>query len=366
MSDKDDKNSQDSQSPKSIQTKKQGSSRYIFFGLISFLAFLLAGAAIGFGYYAWLELNKRLDQAAVDRQSITHDIATIDENVKLQSFKKQVKNNVETVDQKLDEQSKQIKQQASMQERLRKSVQETIAHVNRSQLGWGLKEAEHLLRMANHRLRIERDVAGAIMALNAASSRLHELKDERLIPVRESISKQVGKLKNFPYPDWVGISLQLDNVLAGLRQKLIKDVKHQHNEPERNQTNAANNDEQNSGWTKLIEDIKNSVINSVKITREEQKIKLFISQQEKQRDYEFLRIKLLGAKYAVTSRDDESYHRELEAAIAWLENTDTINNSNELIDELQELSTINLEPELPDITEANTLLLETMEDIENS
>ncbi len=362
----DDKNNQNSPSPNSAQTKKKTGSGHFFIGLIAFLALLMAVAGIALGYYAWLELNKRLDQAAVDRQSIAHDVATIDENARLQSFKKQMQENVENIDQQMVELSKQIEQQATLLERISESTQETFAHVNRSRLGWGVKEAEHVLRMANHRLHIERDIAGAITALNAASLRLHELNDPRLLPVRESISKQVGKLKNFPYPDWVGISLQLDNVLAGLRQKLIKDVKHQHNELQNDHTNTANDDEQNSGWTKLMEDIKNSIRNSVKITREEQKIKLFISQQEKQRAYEFLRMKLLGAKYAVTSRDDESYHRELEAAIVWLESTDSINNSSDLIDELRELTTINLEPELPDITEASTLLLETMESIENS
>jgi len=363
----DNNTKQKPQAPQQKQVKKSGSSGGRFFiGLIALLALLLAGAASGLGYYAWLELNKRLDQAGVDRQSIAHEVATIDENAKLQSFKKQVQNNVSTMNQKLATLSKQIEQQTKLQEKISRSTQETIAYVNRNQLGWGLKEAEHVLRMANHRLRIERDVAGTITALNAASSRLHELNDERLLPVRESISKQTGKLKNFPYPDWVGISLQLDNVLTGLKQKLIKDVKQKHNESQTISTDNARDDEQKSGWKKLIEDIKYSISDSVKITHEEQTLKLFISQQEKQRAYEFLRMKLLGAKYAVASHDDESYHRELEAALAWLESADSLNNGSDLINELQELSNLNLEPELPDITEPSLLLLEAIETIENS
>ena len=101
--------------------------------------------------------------------------------------------------------------------------------------------------MANHRLRIDRDVPGTITALKAASSRLHELKDPRLLPVRESVSKQVGKLKNFPYPDWVGISLQIDNILAGLKQTIIKNAKHQRKEVAETKTKTNNNEKQ-SGW----------------------------------------------------------------------------------------------------------------------
>lgn len=345
---------------------KQSSGGNFFIGLLAFLALLIAGASIGLGYYAWLELNKRHNQAAVDRKSIAHEIATIDENVKLLGFKKQVQQSIETMDQQLIEQSQQIEQQASLIERLNFSTQETIAHVNRSQLGWGLKEVEHVLRMANHRLRIERDVAGAITALNAASTRVQELNDERLLPVRESILKQIGKLKNFPYPDWIGISLQLDNTLAGIKRTLIKETKQDKEEAETNQNNAEIDNEPKSAWQKLTQDIKNSINNSVKITREEQKLKLFISQQDKQRAYEFLRMKLLGAKYAVASRDNESYHREIEAALAWLENTDTINNSKELTSDLEELSNIDLEPKLPDITQPNTLLIDILENIEKS
>ena len=62
--------------------------------LMSLLAILLASGGIAVGYKAWLDMNKRMDQAAVDRQSIAHEVETIDESIKLQNFKKQVESNV--------------------------------------------------------------------------------------------------------------------------------------------------------------------------------------------------------------------------------------------------------------------------------
>jgi len=355
---------QPNQTGKKSATKSGGGGRF-FIGLLSLLALLLSGTGIALGYKVWLELNKRMDQAAVDRQSIAHEVATIDESIKLQSFKKQIENNVSSINQTVGELSSQIENQAKAQKGIELAAQETLQHVNRSQLGWGLKETEHVLRMANHRLRIERDVPGTITALKAASSRLHDLNDPRLLPVRESVSKQVGKLKNFPYPDWVGISLHIDNILAGLKQSVIKNAKHQQEKNSADEKAKPNNEEL-SGWGKLVDGVKNSINDSIKVTREEQKLKMFISNQEAQQAYEFMRIKLLGAKYAVASRDDDAYHQELEAALAWLESTDTLYDKREMIEELSELNDINLEPELPDITEANTLLIETMETINNS
>jgi len=345
-------------------TKSGGSSRF-FISLLSLLALLLSGAGVGLGYKAWLKLNKRIDQAAVDRQSISHEVATIDESIKLQNFKKQIEENVSSINQTVDVLSNQIEIQAKAQKGTELAAQETLRHVNRSQLGWGLRETEHVLRMANHRLRIERDVPGTITALKAASSRLHELNDPRLLPVRESVSKQVGKLKNFPYPDWVGISLHIDNILAGLKQTIIKNAKNKQAENSADEK-VKPKSEKLSSWGKLVDGVKNSINDSIKVTREEQKLKMFISEQESLQAYEFIRVKLLGAKYAAASRDDDAYHQELGAAVAWLESTDTLHSKKELIEDLSELNDINLEPDLPDITEANTLLIEIMETINNS
>ena len=276
---------------------------------------LLLGGG-GAGYYAWLELNERLDLAAVGRQSIAHDIATIDESAKFQNFKQELQEQVATLDLRLNELSGQIEQQASRQQGLREFVEETLTRVNRSQLGWGLKEALHILHIANHRLRIERDITGSITAMNTASSRLHELNDPRLLPVRESISRQIGKLKNVPDPDWVGISLQFNNLLAGIRPEIGDDRPHR--DPPGEPHGTDRDESALPAWKKLVEYVKDSVNRSVTVTRKDQGSKVFVSRQEKLHAYEFLRTRLLGAKYALASRDNESYHLELEAALAWL------------------------------------------------
>lgn len=350
---------------KNVKEKKSSGFAGFLVGLMSFIALLLASGGIALGYKVWLDMNKRMDQAAVDRQSIAHELETIDESIKLQNFKKQVESNVSRIGQQVENLANEIQKQADVQKDISLTTQETLALVNRSQLAWGLKEVEHVLRMANHRLRIERDVAGSITALKAADKRLSELKDPRLLPVRESILKQIGKLKNFPYPDWVGISLQLDNILDGLKKNVISNAKNMGtSETDKNQNSTV--DKKVTGWKKLVDGVKNSINESIQVTKEEQRLKLFISQQESEQAYEYLRGKILSTKYAVASRDDETYHRELEAALAWLDSNETLIGKKEIISELKELNNINLEPELPDITAANILLMETLASIEES
>ncbi len=141
--------SNNNQAKPAAQIKNSSSTSNWLVGLISFVAIFSAGGGIGLGYYAWLELNKRLDIAAVDRQSISHDIETIDENSRLQSFKSQIQHNIEEFEPQLIELSKQIEQQAVLQEKFSESTLETIAYVNRSQLNWGLRKVWHSSMVPN-------------------------------------------------------------------------------------------------------------------------------------------------------------------------------------------------------------------------
>ena len=352
---------------KSGKVNKNSNTRTsnFFIGLLSTLAIILAGSGIGLGYFTWLKINKELDAASVDRQSIAHEITTIDENARLQSFKKQIHHSLETFENKLTELKNQLDLQADLQEKIYETSLDTVAYVNRSQLIWGLKEAEHVLRMANHNLQIENDISGAIAAMQTADNRLVELNDIRLEPLRDSISNQVKILNNFPYPDLIGLRLNIDRLLVDLRRSLISSI--QFDEGIQKFDEPKNEDYVDlSWWSRLLTNLKNLFSSSVTVSNEKQKMKLFIAQQEKQQAYEFLRMKLLGAKYSIASHDDKTYHRELEAALAWLNNSNSIKHKKELIHDLNELNSINIEPDLPDISEPYILLNDIFDKIESN
>ena len=322
---------------------------------------LLAGASGA--YYAWIELNKRLDEAAEQRQSLAHDIATIDDSAVFLDFKNNWQGQVSTLDQRINTLSEGLKELAGRQENIRRHVQKSLARINRGQLEWGLSETLQVLHMANHRLLIERDIAGTTTALNLASKRLHELNDPRLLPVRESISRQIGKLENTPVPDWVGISLKLNNTLARLRQDIAGAATAREPQPESSSTDSNENNQ--TPWQKLAGQVKVFIDESIKITRKEQPSSMLVNGQDKELVHEFLRARLLSAQYALANRDDQSYHQEIEAAVAWLEKSTHLTGLSHLANELEDLNSVNLKPELPDISEPSILLAELLEKIES-
>jgi uroporphyrin-3 C-methyltransferase len=77
---------------------------------------------------------------------------------------------------------------------------------------WQLAEVQYLLRMANHRLLMERDVAGAVRLLRAADEVLRGLDDLSLHEVRARIASEVLALESLPALDAEGLFLQLEAI----------------------------------------------------------------------------------------------------------------------------------------------------------
>lgn len=77
---------------------------------------------------------------------------------------------------------------------------------------WRIAEAAYLLRIANQRARLERDLRGAHDLLAAADDILSELDDYSLVPVREALVEARAALAAQPAVDRVALYLELEAV----------------------------------------------------------------------------------------------------------------------------------------------------------
>jgi len=361
-------------------TNKQKSGGAIL-GFFVFLTFLLVVAGIGAGYYVWQQTQQQLQAAEVERQALKHALGNLDENPRIQKFSHNFNKKVEATNSKVQQLGKDLNTVTAEQKRLASAVQSTSDIVERSQTGWMLKEVEHVMRMSQYRLLLDRDFDGALAGLNAADQRLNDINDVRLIPIRQSIAKQTQTLQQFPHPDYTGLQLQLDNIIAQLKDGLIKQASQVVQVSEANeqqQTSPQVSEEETQPldakriWQisktfilETVDKVKAALSDSVNITHGEQKIALFIEEQEKKRAYDFLRNKLLGAKYSVSTRDDTAFHQQLNAALAWLENNNQFTNGDSLIKEITDLNKTNLTPVLPDISEPSILLAKYMDTLKD-
>ena len=305
--------------------------------------------------------------------------------MKIHAFKNSVAistKKIEDTNSTVNKLSKNIKSISGEQQRLTDVVENTSDIIGRGQNGWMLKEVEHVLRMSQHRLLLDRDFDGAMAGLKAADQRLNDIHDVRLIPIRKSIAKQTHVLDQFPHPDYIGIQLQLDNTIAALKNGLLKQANEHATDKQQPQPSASsegnNKPTDNKPFNvekflaigkqfalETLEKTKAALSDSVNVTHGEQKIALFIEEQEKKRAYDFLRNKLLGAKYSVSTRDDSAFHQQLNAASAWLNDNDQFTNQSSLTKEIEQLNKNNLMPELPDISEPTRLLEKHMNSLKD-
>ncbi|MEM8844576.1 MAG: uroporphyrinogen-III C-methyltransferase [Pseudomonadota bacterium] len=347
-------------------------------GFFVFLTFIIAVGGIGAGYYYWQKIEQTLRSAEVERQSLKHALSTVDENPRFQKLSRDINKKVEDGTNKLKDLQDSVKVIQEDQKQAQAILDKTRDLVSRGQTEWRLNEVEHILRMSQYRLLLDRDITSAQAGLKAADTGLNEINDVRLIPIRTSISKQIQALNNFPLPDYVGIQLELDNTIAHLKTGLISQAKTvATKQPTESISSAETQITEKSEkfvWNyeniwqttktfvvNLYEKTKTYINESIEVTRGEHKVAVFIEQQEKKRAYEFLRTKLLAAKYSVSTRDDNSYHQQLNAAIAWLENNDEFTNKSQLINEIKELNKIDISPVLPDISQPSLLLAKYIE-----
>jgi uroporphyrin-3 C-methyltransferase len=79
---------------------------------------------------------------------------------------------------------------------------------------WALSEIEQMLSTASEQLQLAGNVQGALIALQAADSRLSHAQTPQFVSVRRAIAHDIERLKALPSVDITGITLRLDSVIG--------------------------------------------------------------------------------------------------------------------------------------------------------
>ncbi len=180
--------------------------RRSLFSLFNFLLILaLAGAG---GYYYWLELQLKRDYEQTIAQ-LESELARKADSARVDGAIDPLKNDIAGVREQLtgieQTQSNLEQKQASLE-----TASEKLYELyGRDKNDWQLAEVEYLLRIAQHKLILQDDFAGAAVTLQAASDLIARTGDPGLLPVRVRISEEIADLKTRVRPDLVGIALTL-------------------------------------------------------------------------------------------------------------------------------------------------------------
>lgn len=233
--------------------------------------------------------------------------------------------------------------------------QQAIEIVNRSQREWALSEIDYLLRMAHRRIEVAKDVAGAIAALKGADERIKELADLNLFKIRKQLAKDIAGLNAIHQADVNGISLAIDGMLVYISELPFKSVKDEIKV-------QLSEDKKTEPVTEEDKSFVDSVFDTVKkigdIKVHQRSIEAASSLEQQTQIEQLLRTYLLSSRLAALRFNQTQFLREIQQAseILRLHYDVTDNRVEQLQKTLSDLSALQLNPDLPELTKAWNLL----------
>ncbi|MDO8466316.1 MAG: uroporphyrinogen-III C-methyltransferase [Gallionella sp.] len=212
-----------------------------------------------------------------------------------------------------------------------------------------LAEVEQMLLIAGQQLQLSANVKAALIAMQSADTRLQRMNRPSFDGLRKAISQDMDKLRALPNVDITAINLQLDNLMPAV-DELPLVFQQRAAKKEALPQIAPLKDE--ATWQQLLREIWQEAKQLVRI---EDTGKAEIPLLPPNQEFflrENLKLRLLSARLALLSRDEDGFRQELKTAQLWTARYFD-GRSNEVMRMLAGLKKIAASPvsiELPDVS----------------
>ncbi|WP_372995261.1 uroporphyrinogen-III C-methyltransferase [Marinobacter sp.] len=322
--------------------------------LVAIVALIVA---VALALWSWQQWNNH--QAVMQTlQSLQQDTAQLEDRYGDRGS--QQSQRLQSLEEKLASQRELI---ATQQRQIDHNARELLEAGNRTRTDWLLAEAEYLLRIANQRLMIEKDIRGAMSALEAADEVLAESDDIGVYPVRQQLAREILALKGLTDVDRTGLYLKLEAAIDSIHQ-LTDQALINENAPGFIASSGA--EEEPGGepgalaqaWNK----VKSTLMQVVVVRRMDEPVKPLLSPDQSAYARLNLQLMLEEAEMAVLRGNQPLYERALTKARTTIDDWYDASNARvtALTETLSELAQKNVDPELPDISQSLDLLKERL------
>lgn len=318
-----------------------------FFTVVNLIIVFSLGAA---GYWFWMQWQQSQtqqssflasQQSALDAQ--TQANASLQQS--LTQKNQQLQSTVDALSQKLTLNQQQIAANS-----------DNLADVTgRRPSDWLIAEADYLVRMAGRKLWLENDVNTAILMLQSADSRLQDLADPSLLPIRQLLANDVQSLQQINNVSLTSVALALSSLTPQVKNLplAIQEV------PELN-TNEPDADQ---SWLEELRDYVSANMFNFEPRMEGESIKPVLSLQQQWLVKEQLKHTLLQTQTAVLQEQDtlfqQSVQRSLEIIIENFDLQDP--RVEDFISSIQNLTETDLKRVYPDQLESALPLKDLLE-----
>jgi len=309
--------------------------------LLLLFALLFAGA---YGaYYLQAEIGQVQSALNTDLQSIRDSQGQFVQQLQAQQDARQ------SWEQQL---SRIREQQVATDSRLQRLVRTP----HKDSRDWVLAEAEYLIRAADTRVRLERDVVSAALAMEQADQRLMELGLPDLIPVRKQLRQDINNLRAVAGVDIPGKAL----LLSDLAERVVSlSMKEGMGRPSlKAEQPVASASEQPRDWRGMLAAVWHDIKTLIVIRKQETPDAVLYDPDRNEHLYQNIQQELLSARLSMLRRDSKNMQASLKRVSAWLRDYfDTRDPAvKSVASSLEELQGLELSPPLPSVSGSLRLL----------
>ena len=178
---------------------------------------------------------------------------------------------------------------------------------------WVLSEIEQMLITASQQLQLAGNVRTALIALEAADKRLAQADRPGLLSLRRVLARDIERLKSAPLVDVPGMTLKIDNVIAGVARFPLA------SEQRPSTADSARPPATSSAWTRFATEALQDLRDLLRIRVAETREVPLLAPEQSYFLRENLRLKLLSARLALLARDESAFRADLRTAAEWLD-----------------------------------------------
>lgn len=278
-------------------------------GSLAALAMGLAVLTILFSAYQWYQNRGAEDTLRRDLARRLADMET--QNKEAGARATQAATALRDAEVKLGVLEAKLAESQSQQVALETLYQE----LSRNRDDWAFADIEQSVLLASQQLQIAANVRAALIGLENAEARLQRMDQPRYAALRRALARDIEKLKGLPLVDIYGSSARLDDVIAAVdKLPLAMDA---HAKPEKSAPAAPV-----AGapvWERVLGEIWQELRQLVRIQRTGVQDAALLAPEQAFFLRENLKLRLVGARVALLSRDTKSYQVDLRAALGMLE-----------------------------------------------
>jgi uroporphyrin-3 C-methyltransferase len=323
------------------------------FSVFNFLLIVGICSAAVWTWYQWQQ-NQTTDsdtglKTEAKLSSINSALSQMDEtfekyDAELLKINASLSEQSEILNQNMDSLLQQMLQNVDANEALKSRVADLSG---RRPADWLLAEADYLVRIAGRKLWLENDVSTAMLMLQAADSRLEDIGDPSLFPVRKLIAEDIQILHQINPVSVNSVALALSGMIPQVNNLPLNALKIPEIESNKEQNELSENI---SDWQSNISKTWNSLVDDfIQIETSDKPVLPYLSSKQRWLITEQLKLALSQAKSAALDQQESLYSNALQRATALVVEHFQLdhNNVKQFADALQQLQNTDVAKDYP-------------------